>query len=528
MYRILVSDKLGKAGLDRLGKETDVDVDIKTALSHDELIDIIGDYDALIIRSATRVDADVLEAAVRLRVVGRAGIGIDNVDVRKATSRGVIVMNTPQANAVATAEHTLAMMLAVSRHTAQAHESMRRGEWKRSSFTGQELADKILGIIGLGQIGRLVAQRAKSFQMNIVAHDPYVSEEIGREMGVPLVDLDELLSQSDYITLHTSMSSETENMINEKTIGMMKAGVILINPARGKLIDESALADALNSGSIKAAAVDVYRKEPPDEKNPLIGLSNVLHLPHLGASTEEAQRDVAVQIVEQVIDALRNKDFRNSVNMPFIPGADFEKTMPYMNLAEKIGQLHFRMAAAPIRSVEIELQGDSIKALLKPIATAVLKGILQGFLKESVNYVNAPMLAEQHGISVAQSKGIGTPNYAHLISCRVGFEGGERTISGALFGGTHPRIVQVSQYHMDVDPSGIVLVMLNRDLPGVIGRIGTILGKHEVNIGEWRLGRGEKGTEALSFVNLDSYPSDEAIAELKSVEEVVKLEILTL
>ena len=528
MYRILISDKLGQAGLDRLEQESDVEVDVKTGLTKEELIDQIGQYDALVIRSATRVDADVLEAAGKLRVVGRAGIGIDNVDVRAATSKGVIVMNTPKANAIATAEHTLTMMLAVSRHTAPAHESVRRGEWKRSSFAGQELAGKTLGIVGLGQIGRLVAQRARPFQMNIVAYDPYVSEEIGKEMEISLVDLDELLAQSDYVTLHTSMSSETENLINEKTLGLMKPGAILVNPARGKLVDEQALADALNAGKIKAAAIDVYSKEPPGEDNPLIGLPNVLHLPHLGASTEEAQRDVAVQIVEQVVDVLRNKDFRNSVNMPFIPGADFQKTMPYMNLAEKIGQLHFCMSSAPIRSVEIELQGDAINDLLKPIATAVLKGILQGFLKDSVNYVNAPMLAKQHGINVSQSKGIGQANYAHLISCRVGFEGGDRTISGALFGGIHPRIVQVSQYHMDVDPNGIVLLMLNRDLPGVIGHIGSILGKHEVNIGEWRLGRGEKGSEALSFVNLDSYPSDAAIAELKSIEEVVKLEILTL
>ena len=528
MFRILVSDKLGEAGIARLNAESDVDVDIKTGLSRAELIDVIGDYDALIIRSATKVDGDVLNAASRLRVIGRAGIGIDNVDVRGATEKGVIVMNTPQANAIATAEHTMTMMLAVSRHTAQAHESVRRGEWERSRFSGQQLSGKTLGIVGLGQIGRLVAQRARAFKMNIIAYDPYVSEDIGREMEIPLVDLDELLGQSDYVSLHTSMSAETESIINEKTIGLMKPGSILINPARGNLVDEEALASALKAGRIKAAAIDVFRTEPPGQDNLLLGLPNVLHLPHLGASTIEAQRDVAVQIAEQVIDALRNKDFRNSVNMPFIPGMDFEKTMPYMNLAEKIGQLQFHMAAAPIRGVEIELQGETVKELLRPIAAALLKGILRGFLEDLVNYVNAPMLAEGHGISVAQSKGIGAAHYANLISCRVHFDGGERTISGALFGGTHPRIVQVSQYHMDVDPSGIVLVMLNKDLPGVIGQVGSILGSHKVNIGEWRLGRGEVGTEALSFVNLDSYPPDDAIAELKSVEAVVKLEILTL
>ena len=528
MFSILVSDKLGDAGVERLKQEPDIHVDVKTGLTKEQLAGTLSDYDALIIRSATKVDAEVLEGARKLRIVGRAGIGIDNVDVRSATSKGVIVMNTPQANAIATAEHTMAMILAVSRNTAQAHESVTQGSWERTKYTGQQLFDKTLGIMGLGQVGRLVVQRAKAFKMEIIACDPYVSEDIGRELEIQLVDLNELLSKADYVSLHTSLSPETENMINEKTLGLMKPGAILINSARGKLVDEAALANALKTGVIKAAAIDVFRNEPPGQDNPLIGLPNILHLPHLGASTEEAQRDVALQIAEQVIDALHNRDFRNSVNMPFLPDFDFEKTMPYLNLAEKIGHLHFHMASGPIRSVEIELQGEAIKELLRPIAAAILKAILQGFLEDSVNYINAPMLAEQHGISVTQSKGLGSVPYAHLISCRVHWEGGSRTISGALFGGVHPRIVQISKYHMDVDPSGIVLVMLNEDVPGVIGRIGSILGNHKVNIGEWRLGRAEKGGQALSFVNLDSYPSDDVIDELKSVEAVVKLQVLNL
>lgn len=528
MFHILVADKLGEAGLERLQQEPGVTVDIKTGLGKDELLQIISGYDALIVRSATKVDDEVIAAADNLRVVGRAGIGIDNIDVRAATDKGVIVMNTPQANSIATAEHTVAMMLAVSRHTAPAHESVKQGNWERSKFQGQQLSGKILAIVGLGQIGRLVAQRAKAFNMEVIAHDPYVSEDVGREMEVALMDLDQLLSRADYVSLHTSLSAETEGIIDARALEQMKAGATLINPARGKLVDETALAAALKSGKIRAAALDVFRREPPEQNNPLIGLPNVLHLPHLGASTKEAQRDVAVQIVEQVLDALHDKDFRNSVNMPFIPGADFQKTMPYMKLAEKIGRLHFHMATGPIRSVEIELQGEAVKELLRPIATAILKGILQGFLEDSVNFVNAPLLAERHGISVAQSKGIGAAPYAHLISCRVHFEGGSRTISGALFGGVHPRIVQVSKYHMDVDPSGIVLVMLNKDTPGVIGQIGSILGQHHVNIGEWRLGRAEKGGDALSFVNLDSYPPADVIAELNAVEAVIKLEVLTL
>lgn len=528
MFRILVADKLGEAGIARLEQEPDVVVEVKSGLSKPRLIETIRDFDALVIRSGTRVDAEILDAAEKLKVVGRAGIGVDNVDVKAATNKGVIVMNTPQANIIATAEHTMAMMLAVSRHTAQAHHAVEQGEWPRSKYMGYQLSDKTLGIVGLGQIGRLVAQRAKAFDMHVIAYDPYVSAEIGREMEIPLLELDEVLNQSDYITLHTSMSDETENLINTEAIERMKRSAVLINAARGKLVDESALAKALGEGRIRAAALDVFRQEPPAKDNPLLRLPNVLHTPHLSASTREGQRDVAVQIVEQVLDALHDKDFRNSVNMPFIPGVDFRKTMPYLNLAEKIGQLHFHMAASPIRRVEIELQGEAISELLRPIAAGLLKGILQCFHKDSVNYVNAPVLAEQHGISVAQSKGIGAALYANLVSCRVQWEGGNRTISGALFGGIHPRIVQVSKYHMDVDPSGIVLVMLNKDVPGAVGKIGSILGNHRINIGEWRLGRAEKGGDALSFVNLDSYPSSEVIEELRNVEAVIKAEVLTL
>ena len=528
MFRILVADKLGEAGVARLEQEPDVDVEVKTGLSKPQLIDTIPVFDALVIRSGTKVDADILDAAEKLKVIGRAGIGVDNVDVKAATNKGVIVMNTPQANVIATAEHTMAMMLAVSRHTAQAHHDVAQGAWPRSKYMGQQLSDKTLGIVGLGQVGRLVAQRAKAFGMNVVAYDPYVSADIGREMEITLLELDELLNQSDYVSLHTSLSDETEGLINQDTIERMKPDAVLINAARGGLVDETALAEALRAGEIRAAALDVFSQEPPAADNPLLGLPNVLHTPHLSASTREAQRDVAVQIVEQVIDALHDKDFRNSVNMPFIPGLDFRKTMPYLNLAEKIGQLQFHMAGSPIRRVEIELQGEGISEMLRPIATGLLKGILQCFLKDSVNYVNAPVLAEQHGITVAQSKGIGEVLYANFVSCRVHWEDGNRTISGALFGGIHPRIVQVSKYHMDVDPSGIVLVMLNKDVPGAVGKIGSILGNHRINIGEWRLGRAEKGGDALSFVNLDSYPSSEVIEELRNVEAVIKAEVLTL
>ena len=528
MFRVLVSDKLGQPGIDKLARDSEVSCDVKTDLSKAELLEIIGDYDALIVRSATKVDADVVAAGRKLKVVGRAGIGVDNVDVKAATARGVIVMNTPQANAIATAEFAMSLVLGVSRHIAHAHMSVAEGEWNRSKFTGRQLHGKVLGLIGLGQIGRLVANRARAFEMDVIACDPYVSEDVARKHAVRLVDLDDLLAQADYVSLHTSMSAETEKLINADTLDRMKDGVVFINAARGKLVDEVALAQALQSGKVKAAAVDVYQEEPPAKDHPLVGLPNVLHTPHLGASTEEAQRDVAIQIVDQVLDALRDKDFRNSINMPFVTGPEFRKTLPYMQLAEKMGVLQFHMASAPIRRVEIAVQQEEGSDLLRPVAAALLKGLLEGFLEDSVNYVNAPILADEHGIRVAQGSEIGDGDFTHAITCRAYWDDDSRTITGALFGGTHPRIVQVSKYYMDVDPSGIVLLMLNKDLPGVVGDVGSVLGGHGVNIGDWRLGRAEKGGEALSFVNLDDHPPQAAIDDLEKIEAVTKVKVLEL
>lgn len=526
MYQILVSDKLGDDGIQRLEAAADIRYDVRTGLSEDQLVEAIAAYDAIIIRSGTRVNARVLEAGRNLKVVGRAGIGVDNVDIAAASQRGVIVMNTPQANSVATAEHTMTLLLALCRHTAPAHASLLAGEWQRSAFTGVQLYRKTLGLIGFGRIARLVAQRARGFDMNVVAYDPYVSAEIGQECGVKLLDLDEVLGSADMISLHTSLSPETENLINAESLALCRDGVMLVNPSRGKLVDESALAAALESGKVQAAAVDVYRSEPPDPDHPLIGLPNVLHTPHLGASTREAQRDVAVQIVEQVLDALAGRDFRNSVNMPFNAGPNFKEVEPYMRLAAKIGALQFHMADGPIRKVELELKGEAVEGLARPIATGLLKGLLEYVASDSVNYINAPTLAHDMGISVSQTQGLSGSEYANLVTCRVEWEGGERTISGTLFGGVHPRIVQVSRYHLDVNPEGNMLIMMNQDVPGVIGQVGTLMGEHGVNIAEWRLGRTEKGDQALAFINLDSDLSDEVMAEIQALPAIRKLKLV--
>lgn len=527
MYHILISDKLGEAGLQRLEAAPDASYDAKTGLSKEELLAIIGNYDALIVRSGTQVDADLLEAGKRLKVVGRAGMGVDNIDVRAATLAGVIVMNTPAANSIATAEQTLALMLALSRHTAAAHASLGQGEWRRNDFVGVQLYGKTLGIIGIGRIGQLVARRAQSFGMEVLAYDPFVSEQVARQLEVTLVNLDELLGQSDYITLHASSTPETQGIINAGTIAQMKDGVRLVNVARGKLIDEAALAEALRSGKVAAAALDVYSQEPPQE-NPLLGLPNVLHTPHLGASTIEAQHEVATQIVDQVLDALRGVDVRNAVNMPYPSGPDLATMRPYMVLAEKMGILQSALAPAPIRRLEVEVRGDTVDELVRPVAAALLKGLLERTLPEPVNYINAPLLAEEKGITISQTSGVARADYPNLISCRVTWEGGQRTISGVLFGGVQPRIVQVDNFQLDANPTGLVLILQNHDVPGVIGQVGTILGAYGVNIGEWRMGRVTPGGEAMSFINVDDEPPQPVLDALRGIKDVTTMQLVSL
>lgn len=527
MFRILISDKLGSAGIERLDQAGDATYDHRPGLSREALLKIIGDYDALIVRSGTRVDAELIQTAVKLRVIGRAGIGVDNIDMRAATMRGIVVMNTPDANSVATAEQALTLMLALSRHTAPAHGSLLAGEWRRSDFVGVELKGKTLGIVGFGRIGRLVARRAQAFGMAVIAYDPYVSEQVGRELNVTLVDLDDLLAQSDYITLHTAATTETECMINAQSIRQMKRGVRIINASRGKLIDETAIAQALTDGHIAGAAVDVYSTEPPQD-NPLIGLPNVLHTPHLGASTYEAQHAVATEIVDQVLQALRGEDYRNALNMPIPGGAELAGARPYVALAEKMGILHGALAHNTIEGVEIEVSGADVDHLVRPVAAALLKGLLQWSGDESINYINAPLIADERGISVSQTKGVSSIDYPNLISCRVHWSGGKRTLAGVLFGGSEPRIVQVDNYQLDANPKGHVLVLQNRDVPGVIGQVGTILAAYDVNIGEWRMGRETPGGEALSFINLDNEPPPPVLQALEKISAITQVRLVKL
>ncbi len=527
MYKILISDKLGTAGLERLDQMMDVTYEMNLNLSQDELLETIPAYDALIVRSGTQVNAGVIAAGINLKVIGRAGMGVDNIDIHAASLQGIIVTNTPTANSVATAEQTMTLMLAISRHTVPAHASVAAGEWRRTDFVGTELLGKTLGIIGFGNIGRLVAERALAFGMHILAVDPYVSEAVGRELGVTLVDLEDLLPVADYITLHAAATRETERIINAETLAQMKDGVILINVARGKLIDEAALANALQSGKVSAAALDVYAQEPPQD-NPLINLPHVIHTPHLGASTREAQREVAIQIVQQVVDALRGTDFRHALNIPFPAGMDYGTIRPYLALGEKLGRLQQALATAPITRMEVEVRGAEINNMVRPVAAALLKGLLTSSSAIPVNLINAPVLAQQAGIQITEITGLELVDYPNLISCRVQTADGQRTLAGVLFAGGEPRIVQVDNYKLDAQPKGLVLILENEDVPGVIGQVGTILAAYNVNIGEWRMGREFPGGTALSFINLDNEPPQEVLHALGKIQAAKLVKLVTL
>jgi len=522
--RILVCDSLGQTGTDLLESNDDVDVTVETDMSRAELLDAVDDVDAIIVRSATTIDAEVISLAGRLKVIGRAGVGTDNIDVEAATARGVMVTNTPFANTTATAEQAMALMLAAVRHLPAAHQSLKDGRWDRSKFTGSELKAKTLGVVGFGRIGRAVAARAKAFGMDVIAYDPFVSELVGREHGVVLCELDDVLSRSDVVTLHAVPPTDGTALLGAEELAMMRDGAIIVNAARGQLLDAAAAVDALDSGRLRALAVDVYDSEPPGADNPLIGHPGVVHTPHLGASTVEAQRDVSIQIVEQVVAALRDERVENCVNVPF--AFDVE-TEAQLTLASAMGRLQRVMADASVTRVEVDVS-DSSDDLLATVAAGFLAGLIGDSSETSVNFVSAPSLAAERGISVTQGHGIGLLDYPNLISCRVSWNGGARTMSGVVFGGKEPRIVQISDYHLDARPEGLVLLMLNKDTPGVIGDVGTLLGGFGVNIAEWRLGRNVAGGLALSFINLDGRPESEVLEALRAVPAVTKAEIVDL
>lgn len=518
MPKVLVSDPIAPEGIEILKQVADVDV--KTGLSKDELAAIIGDYDALAVRSETKVTGEIIARADKLKIIGRAGVGVDNIDVEAATNRGILVVNSPEGNTLAAAELTVAMLLALARNIPQADGAMRAGRWDRKIYMGSEVYGKTLGVIGLGKIGREVVSRLQSFGMSVLGYDPYLKPEQADALGIKLVDLDTLYRESDYISVHTPKTKETTGMINAEKLALMKPAVRLINCARGGIIDEAALAEAAKSGKIGGAAVDVYTTEPAPADNPLLGIPNIITTPHLGASTEEAQVNVAIDIAEQIVEVLAGKPARAAVNMPSVAADMLLRLQPYLTLAEKIGSLHAQLTSSPISEVEVVYAGDFDLPTVH-LTRAVLKGLLEPIVAESVNYVNAPAVAAGRGIKITESRtpapGDGSTGAVLTVRKRGGPGGTEREISGVVLG-KDLRILTIDGYRVDVRPTGPMLVTRHTDRPGVIGKVGTLLGDSGINIAGMHVGRESEGSRAVMVLKLDTPTSETLLGSIRQID----------
>ncbi len=532
MYRVLVSDKLAPNGLQVLedaARGGKLSFDSKPGLSAEELLSAIPQYDALIIRSGTTVTAEVIAAADKLRVVGRAGIGVDNVDVAAATRRGVTVMNTPGGNNVTTAEHAVSMMLSLARSIPQATASMRAGKWEKSKFTGSEILNKVIGVVGIGNIGRLVAERARGLKMKVIAHDPFISNDRAAELGVELVSLDELLTRSDFVSLHIPRTPDTHDFIGAAELAKMKQGARLINCARGGIVNEEALAEALKSGHLAGAALDVFEEEPPPADHPLLALDNVICTPHLGAATTEAQDNVAVAVAEQVVDLLLNDVTSNAVNVPSVSAEALEVLRPYLVLGEKLGRLQAQLMQGAPAEVVIEYGGEVATVDVQPVTVAVLRGMLDRLLEaDTVNFVNARELARERGIKITESKTAQTRGYVNQVKVRVRTSEGESEVAAAVFGREVVRLVKLNQFHLEAVPEGHILMLQNRDVPGVVGAVGTLLGQAKVNIAGLELGREAIGGVALSLFHVDEVVPESVLESLRALPEILSASLLDL
>jgi len=525
--KVLVSDSLSDKGIEIL-KSAGLSVDVNTKLSKDELLKIIGEYDGLVVRSATKVTAEVIGTAKNLKVVGRAGAGLDNIDVVTATKKGIVVMNTPGGNTVTTAEHSISMLLSMVRHIPQATASIKGGKWEKSKFTGVEFFNKTLGIIGMGRVGSHVAKLAQGLMLNVLAYDPFLSPENAQKMGVELVTLSDVYSRSDFITIHSPLTAETRNMVNAEAINKMKDGVMIVNCARGGIVDENALFEALKSKKIAAAAFDVFVQEPIDPKNPLLTLDNFICTPHLGASTMEAQENVALAIAEQIVDYLIKGVIRNAANFPSVPPDVLPKLQPYISLAEKLGAFQSSICEGGIKKVSIEYRGKVAELNVAPLTIAVLKGLLTPILEDTVNYVNAPIIAQDRGIEIDESKNKDAGDYISLITLTVQSSGGTNKAKGALFSRRDPRIIELNNYPLEVVPEGYMIVLSNVDKPGVVGNIGTLLGQHNINIARMQFGRDVPGGTVVSVINIDSPASPDILEKIRNLPNVLSVKQIKL
>jgi len=520
MKKVLVCDPISDLGVNIIKQETGLEVDVKLKLTEDEISAIVAEYHAIVVRSETKITKKILENAQELQVVGRAGVGIDNIDVEAATMKGVVVVNTPDGNTISAAEHTVGMMLALARHIPQADQTLRQGLWNRSKFVGVELRNKKLGIIGFGKIGSEVGKRCKAFGMEIIVYDPYVNQDVAKRAGVELADFNTLLRESDFITVHMPMTKETRNMIAKDQFAIMKEGVRLINVARGGLINEADLYDAIVGKKVAGAALDVYEKEP-ETASPLFSLQEVVATPHLGASTQEAQVNVAIDVVHEVIRVLRGEPVQNAVNIPFIKPELMSVVQPYTVLTEKLGKLATSLAEGPIDDIELKYSGDIANLDLSSLTNTFLKGLLRPSLHEAVNYVNAPLVAKQRGIKVREIKSSQAEDYTNLITITI--KGGnewQKSFSGTVFKNNELRILRMDKFSLDIQPTGHLILVMHRDRPKLVGQMGMILGEYEINIAGMQLDREEQGGKALMVLKIDQAVNESVMDQIRKIADV--------
>jgi D-3-phosphoglycerate dehydrogenase len=517
MLKVLISDKLSPAAI-AIFKERGVEADVKTGLSKDELLKIIGDYDGLAIRSATKVTAEVIRVAKKLKVIGRAGIGVDNVDIPAATAAGIIVMNTPFGNSITTAEHAIALMMALARDIPAANASTHAGKWEKNRFMGVELTGKVFGLIGCGNIGSIVADRAKGLHMRVIAYDPYLSLERATDLGVEKVELNDLLARADFISLHTPLTPETRNLISAEAIARMKKGARLINCARGGLVDETAVKAALDSGQLAGAAFDVFEEEPA-LSNLLFGNEKVVSTPHLGASTSEAQENVALQVAEQISDYLLTGAVTNALNMPSISADEAQKVRPWIALAEYLGAFAGQLTESSISAVELVYEGTASTLNTRALTQATIAGLLKPALSE-VNMVNAPIIAKERGVRISEVRRDQEGAYEGYIKLTVTTPEQTRSVAGTVFSNGRPRLIQIKGIDLDAEFAPHMLYITNEDKPGFIGRLGMLLGNAHVNIANFNLGRASRGADAICVVQLDERIPDAILTEIRKIPMV--------
>jgi D-3-phosphoglycerate dehydrogenase len=520
--KVLISDNLGEAGIQMFEAEPGFEVDVNTGLEPDALKAIIGDYDALVIRSATKVTEDLLAAAKNLKVIGRAGIGLDNVDIPAATKRGALVMNTPTGNVVTTAEHTIAMMMALTRNIPWGTATLKAGKWEKKKLQGREIYHKVLGVIGFGKIGSIVADRARGLKMQVIVYDPYIPAETIEKAGFEAVTVEDLYARSDYITVHVPKLKDTVGLLDKKAFSHMKDGVMIINCARGGIVSESDLNEALKEGKVAGAALDVFETEPPGVC-PLFEIDRVICTPHLGASTREAQTNVAVMVAEQIIAFLRDGTVINAVNVPAVSGDLLEKLNPYLTLADRMGCLLAQLSQGAIKEVLIEYAGDFDELDMSPVTTAVLKGLLTPMIKDDVNFVNAKVLAKERGIKVTESKVSESVEYINLITVRAKSDKDENFVAGTIFGRQNPRVVNINNFRLELEPVDRFILIHNHDKPGAIGSIGTLLGDHDINISRMRVGQEEGSDKTIIFLRTNTPIPEDVIGKIKELPLIINV-----